>query len=106
MGEGRGEGLSAKKMTTRRIKNFYFALAALNTLATTWFYNYLFFYMRDRFGSGNLENLWFSALYGFVYIFSAWQCGKFAQRRGFLVSLKVGFAGLALTMVAGALMHS
>lgn len=93
-------------MTTRRTKTFYFALAALNTLATTWFYNYLFFYLRDRFGMNNLENLWFSALYGFVYIFSAWQCGKFAQRRGFLVSLKVGFAGLALTMVAGALLHS
>src|SRR5579862_1689517 len=94
-------------MTTRSIKTFYFALAAMNTLATTWFLNYLFFFLHDQFGFTNCQNLWCSALYGFVYIFSAWQCGKFAQRRGFLVSLKVGFGSLALTMVAGALLvHS
>lgn len=93
-------------MTTRRIKTFYFALAAVNTLATVWFLNYLFFFLHDHYGFTNRQNLWCSALYGFVYIFSAWQCGKFAQRRGFLVSLKVGFAGLALTMIAGAVLHS
>lgn len=93
-------------MTIRQIKTFYLALAALNTLATIWFLNYLFFFLHDQFGFTNRDNLWCSALYGFVYIFSAWQCGKFAQRRGFLLSLKVGFAGLALTMIAGAMMHS
>src|SRR5579862_4304798 len=93
-------------MTTRSIKTFYFALASMNTLATTWFLNYLFFFLHDQFGFTNCQNLWCSALYGFVYIFSAWQCGKFAQRRGFLVSLKVGFGGLALTMLAGAFLHS
>jgi predicted MFS family arabinose efflux permease len=92
-------------MTTRRIKTFYFALAALNTLATVWFFNYLFFWLHFQFGFTNRENLWCSALYGFIYIFSAWQCGKFAQRRGFLVSLKFGFGGLALTMLAGALLQ-
>ena len=34
-------------------------------------------------------NLFVSALHGFIYIFAAWQCGKFAQRRGLLTSLKV-----------------
>jgi MFS family permease len=92
-------------MTTRRIKTFYFALAALNTLATVWFFNYLFFWLHFQFGFTNRENLWCSALYGFIYIFSAWQCGKFAQRRGFLMSLKFGFGGLALTMIAGALLQ-
>ena len=92
-------------MTKRHIKICYLVLAAFNTLATTWFLNYLFFFLHDHFGFTNRQNLWCSALYGFVYIFSAWQCGKFAQRRGFLVSLKVGFASLALTMVAGALLQ-
>jgi len=93
-------------MTQRQLKTGYLALAALNTYATTCFFNYLVFFLRDRFGFGNRENLWVSALYGFIYIFSAWQCGKFAQRRGFLTSLKIGFGGLALLMVVGALLDS
>lgn len=93
-------------MNSGRIKTFYFALAALNTLATTWFLNYLFFFLHDEFGFGNRENLWFSAVYGFVYIFAAWQCGKFAQRRGYLASLKLGFSGLAIVMVIGALLNT
>ena len=91
-------------MTLRQLKTGYFALAALNTLANCYFFNYLFFYLRDRFGFGNRLNLWASALYGFIYIFSAWQCGRFAQRRGFLTSLRVGFGSLAILMMAGAVM--
>src|SRR5262245_28360207 len=88
----------------RSLKKYYFLLAALNTLATTWYSNYIFFFLRDQFGYGNRENLWVSALYGFIYIFAAWQCGKFAQRRGFVTSLKVGFGGLTLAMILGALL--
>ncbi len=93
-------------MTQRQLKTGYFTLAALNTLATCYFSNFVFFFLRDRFGFGNRENLWVSALNGFIYIFSAWQCGRFAQRRGFITSLKVGFTGLALVMVAGGLLGS
>jgi predicted MFS family arabinose efflux permease len=93
-------------MSFRQLKTGYFALTALNTLATTYFFNYLFFYLRDHFGFGNRQNLWLSALYGFIYIFSAWQCGRFAERRGYLVSLKIGFAGLTAVVVAGALLDS
>ena len=92
-------------MTARQLKYGYFALAALNTLASNFFFNYLFFFLRDRYGFGNRQNLWTSALYGFVYIFSAWQCGKFAQRRGFVLSLKIGFLGLAIFMAAGGLIE-
>lgn len=93
-------------MTARQIKTFYFALAAVNTLATTWFLNYLFFFLHDRFGFDNRQNLWVSALYGLVYMLAAWQCGKFAQRRGFIASLKLGFAGLAVVMTIAALLRS
>ena len=93
-------------MTTRQLKTGYFAIAAMNTLATTWFLNYLFFFLHDRFGFGNRENLWVSALYGFVYMFAAWQCGKFAQRRGYLASLKLGFAALTAVMTVAALLRS
>jgi len=93
-------------MTTRQLKTGYFAITAVNTLATTWFLDYLFFYFRDRFGFGNRENLWVSALHGFVYMFAAWQCGKFAQRRGYLASLKLGFAGMAVIMTIAGLLNS
>jgi predicted MFS family arabinose efflux permease len=93
-------------MTQRQLKTGYFTLAALNTLANCYFFNYLFFFLHDHFGFGNRENLWVSALYGFIYIFSAWQCGKFAQRRGFLASLRLGFIGLTMLMVAGGLLDS
>jgi len=60
--------------------------ALLNTLATTWYSNYIFFFLRDHFSFGNRQNLWVSALYGLIYIPAAVQCGKFAQRRGFITS--------------------
>jgi len=93
-------------MTQRQLKAGYFTLAALNTLATCYFSNYLYFFLRDRFGFQDRQNLWVTALYGLIYVFSAWQCGRFAQRRGFLTSLKIGFVGLALVMTAGALLNS
>ncbi len=93
-------------MTHRQLKAGYFTLAALNTLASSYYLNYLFFFLRDRFGFGNKENLCVSALHGFVYIFAAVQCGKFAQRRGPLTSLKIGFPCLALVMIAAGLWDS
>ena len=92
-------------MTHRQLKAGYFTLAGLNTLATSYYFNYLFFFFRDRFGFGNRENLWASALCGFIYIFAAWQCGKFAARSGRVLSVKIGFISLAAVMVCGALAH-
>jgi predicted MFS family arabinose efflux permease len=89
----------------RSLKKYFFLLATLNTLATTWYSNYIFFFLRDNFGFRNQENLWVSALYGLIYIPAAVQCGKFAQRRGGVTSLKVGFGGLTLAMIAGALLR-
>jgi predicted MFS family arabinose efflux permease len=93
-------------MTQRQLKACYFSLTALNTIATCYFSTYLFLYLHERFGFDDRKNLWASALYGFIYIFSAWQCGLFAQRRGFLTSLKVGFGGLAVVMAAGAVISN
>ena len=93
-------------MSIRQLKTGCYALTALNTLATSYYLNYLFFFLRDRFGFGNRENLWVSALHGLLYALAAWQCGKFAQRHGYFTSLKLGFAGLTFAMVGGALLDS
>jgi len=92
-------------MTHRQLKVGYFALAGVNTLAASYFFNYLFFFYRDRFGFGNRENLGVTALHGFIYLFAAWQCGKYAQRRGYLRSLKIGFLGLTFVMTGAALLE-
>lgn len=88
-------------MTHRQLKAGYFTLAGLNTIASSYYFNYLFFFLRDQFGFGNKENLFVSALHGLVYMFAAVQCGKFAQRRGNTFSLKLGFAGLVIAMGIG-----
>jgi predicted MFS family arabinose efflux permease len=93
-------------MTQRQLKTGYFALTGLNTIASSYYFNYLFFFLRDRFGFGNKENLCVTALHGLVYFFAAVQCGKFAARRGNILSLKIGFACLAVSMIASALLEN
>jgi MFS family permease len=84
----------------------WFFIEAINSLAATYFFNYIFFYMRDHYGFGNRLNLLLSVLYGSVYTVSAWNAGRFAQRFGYLFSLRVALAGTGLAMiVAGLLPH-
>jgi predicted MFS family arabinose efflux permease len=87
----------------RRGSGRYYACAAISTLATSYYLNYLFFHLRDRFGFGNRENLAAAALHGSLYMVSAWQAGRFAERRGFRTSLLLGSIGLVFVMVLGAL---
>ncbi len=90
-------------MTHRQLKTGYFALAAMNTVATNYYFSYLFFFLRDHFHFGNRGNLGVSAWSGFIYIFAAWQCGKFAAKHGRVLSLKIGFASLCAVMIGAAL---
>ena len=89
-------------MHTRKSRAIFFTLEGLNTLATSYFGGYIYFLLRDRFGFGNLGNLSAAALGGFVYVFAAWQGGRFAQRFGYFTALKTGFGGLAACMAIGA----
>lgn len=82
-------------------KTGYYVLTALGTLASQYYFNYLFFFLRDRFGFDDRGNLWTSALHGAIYTVSAVWCGRFAERRGYHTSLLVGFGGLFLCLMAG-----
>jgi predicted MFS family arabinose efflux permease len=97
-----GFRFSGRPVQTQKSRTIYFALEGLNTLATSYFNGYLYFLLRDRFGFGNLGNLSAAALGGFVYVFAAWQGGRFAQRFGYFTALKTGFGGLAACMAIGA----
>jgi MFS family permease len=93
-------------MTLRQIIKFTcFTLEGLNSFATVFYFNYLYFLMRDDFGFGNKRNLAVAASLGLIYGFSAWQTGKFTQRRGYFAALKVGFTTMAAFFVIGLLLH-
>jgi MFS family permease len=90
-------------MTHRQLKAGYFTLAGLNTFASSYYFNYLFFFLRDHFGFGNRGNLWVTALSGLIYFVAAWQCGRFAAKFGRVLSLKIGFLSLAIVVAAAGL---
>lgn len=83
-------------MFSPRVKNSTLVLEGLNAVATTIYFSYLFFYMRDQFGFSNFENLALAAMNGFVYCIAVWFAGKFAQRRGYFFALRLGFATMAV----------
>ena len=94
-------------MTSRqKIKFSCFTLEGLNSFATVLYFNYLYFFMRDRFGFGNKQNLAFAALLGLVYTFAAWQAGKFAQCKGYYNALKLGFGLMLASFVVGIFLRS
>jgi MFS family permease len=88
-------------VTSTRHKQAYFVLEGMNSLATTYYGYYLFFYLKEAFGFGNLENLAAAALYGLLYTVAAWWCGRFAQKFGYFRALKTGFCAMALSLTAG-----
>src|SRR2546430_1512600 len=79
-----------RREMNRKIKLACFTLEGLNSFATVLYFNYLYFFMRDHFGFGDKRNLLIASFLGFVYVFAAWQAGKFAQRRGYFFALKIG----------------
>jgi MFS family permease len=90
-------------MSSGRLKTGYYTLAAVGSLATSYYFNYLFFFLRDRFGFENRGNLTVAALHGAIYVFASVQGGRWAERHGLHRSLRVGFAGLVVCMLAASL---
>jgi len=90
----------------RRTKAFFFLLEGLNTLACSYYGNYLFFLLRDAYGFGNLQNLSVCAGHGLIYAVGSWQAGRFAQRFGYFTALQTGFGAMAACLIAGACLPS
>ena len=84
------------------LKTGVFALAGSNSLATTWFFYYIYFYTPDKFGFGQLQNFELAALLGAVYAVVAFYAGRFAQRAGYFASLQLGLGIMvAAILLAG-----
>ena len=88
-------------MHARKHTGVIFLLEGLNAFACAYYFNYLFFLLRDQFGFGNLGNLLVSAMHGLIYVGSAWLGGRFAQRHGYFTALQLGSAGMAGVLMMG-----
>jgi MFS family permease len=73
-----------------RLKRAVFAIEALNGLATTFYFYYLYFYTQERFNFGAMQNLLLAALLGAVYAGGSYGGGRFAQKFGYLTSIRLG----------------
>lgn len=89
-----------------RFRAFCYAIEGINSFALAFFFGYLYFFFRDRFGFNDRQNLLLAALAGLVYTVAAWQAGRFAQRRGCFTALKVGFGVMAASLALGWCWHS
>jgi len=90
----------------QKIRNTCFAIVGLNSFATTLYFNYLYFFLHQRFGFNDKHNLAAAAWLGFTYIFAAWQAGRFAHRFGYFTALKIGFGLMAAGLAVGSQLAS
>ncbi len=88
-------------MFSRRLKTGYFILEGLNSFAVVYYFYYFYFFTHRSFGFDNKANLMLAALNGAVYACCAWYAGRFAQRFGYFLALKLGFGIMIGALTAG-----
>jgi predicted MFS family arabinose efflux permease len=94
-------------MTAKQKTSFVsYTIEGLNSFATILFFNYLYFFMRDRFEFGDRRNLLLAAWLGLTYTIAAWQAGRFAHRFGYFTALKIGFGLMIAGLAVGSQMAS
>ena len=96
-------------MITKKGRGFKFAcftLEGMGSFAAAFYFYYLYFFMQKRFGFGSEGNLALAGALGFIYVFSSWQAGRFAQRRGYFNALKLGFTVAILSLGVGSQLNS
>jgi MFS family permease len=93
-------------MTFRQFKSRVFFLEACNAFAAALYFNYIFFYLRTRFGIGSAGNLLFCSLNGFVYMFAAWYGGHYGQKRGYFAALRLGIAIMIAALLAASALEN
>ena len=86
---------------SRQFKTVCFTMEGLSSFSVSLYSYYIYFLMRDQFGFNGRDNLAFAALNGLIYVFSAWQGGRFGQRRGYFNALKVGFGVMIAALAIG-----
>src|SRR3954468_4328423 len=77
-----------------------FLVEGLNALATSFYFNYLFFFLKNQHGFSSFENLLVCALNGLIYIPCAFYGGRFGQRFGYLHAVAAGLVLMAVALTA------
>jgi MFS family permease len=93
-------------MYSGRTKAGIFALAGLNSISTTYYFYYIYFFMQERFGFDRMHNLILAAALGLIYTIASVLCGRFAQRHGYFLALRLGFFIMAVVLAMGGQWHS
>src|SRR5688500_14796557 len=88
-------------VTFPAIKRNVFILEGLNGFASSIYFNYIFFFLKEHFAFGPKGNLLFAAANGLIYAIGAFYGGKFAQRRGYFTALSTGLATMIVSMIVG-----
>lgn len=83
-----------------------YTIEGLNSFATVFYFNYLYFLFRDRFGFADRQNLELAAFLGVIYVFASLWAGRLAQRIGYFNALKTGFVIMATGLAFGSQLHS
>jgi MFS family permease len=87
--------------TAGKLKIGVFALEAINSLGTVFFFYYIYFYTQAQFKFGALQNLLLAAALGIVYAVFAYFGGQFAQKFGYFTAVRWGTALMALAILVG-----
>ncbi|HEX9045967.1 MAG TPA: MFS transporter, partial [Verrucomicrobiae bacterium] len=90
----------------QRFRAACFAIEGINSFAVVIYFNYLYFFFRDRFGFNDQQNLLLAAFIGLIYTVASWQAGRFAHRCGHFTALKTGFGVMAVGLLVGAQLDS
>lgn len=79
-------------VTDPRLKAGLFVIEGLNSVATTYFFYYIYFLMKERFRFDDFHNFLLASGQGLAYAVLAIWGGRVAQKRGYLVGLSWGIA--------------
>jgi predicted MFS family arabinose efflux permease len=90
----------------KKFRAVCYTIEGLNSFAVVIYFNYLYFFFRDKFGFNDKENLALAAFIGFIYTLASWQAGKFAHRSGHFNALKIGFGLMAVGLAVGSQLHT
>ena len=93
-------------MFSRQLKTGYFVIEGLNSFATIIYFYYFYFFMQKEFGFGDRANLMLAAANGGCYAIFAWAGGKFAQRTGYLKTLKIGLSIVLVSLIIGSQLNT
>jgi MFS family permease len=94
------------RLHTARLKGGAFLLEGINSLATTYYFYYIYFLAQKKFGFDTLHNFLLAAALGFAYVFAAIYAGRFAQRHGYFYAVRVGAAIMTICFCIGAFLDA